>query len=303
MAVEQRARQARIGIIIAAASALMLALNDVAVPFAYRQGFSPATVVLFRFSFMLFSLLAVLPLAGLSYRLPRGHALNAVGSGTAAAIATLALLGSFAFIPVSLALIILYTYPFLTALFESAHARRLPGIVEVICLLVALGGIGIVIGLGEVRFSPVGLLLACISSLGYSTSTFWNSIKLRSADGMVVAFHMAIVGVAVTGVFLLASGSFATTSSGFDGWLPLLIACVFFAAAFIGLYKAIELVGGAPSAMIFNLEPVFVIFLAALLLGEDLTLARLLGSAMVIGAVVVSEAWRSRKAASALSSE
>jgi drug/metabolite transporter (DMT)-like permease len=47
--------------------------------------------------------------------------------------------------------------------------------------------------------------------------------------------------------------------------------------------------------MIFNLEPVFVIFLAAMLLGEELTLARIFGSAMVIGAVAVSEAWRNRK--------
>jgi drug/metabolite transporter (DMT)-like permease len=49
--------------------------------------------------------------------------------------------------------------------------------------------------------------------------------------------------------------------------------------------------------MMLNLEPVFVMFLAALLLGEDLSLPRLVGSAMVIGAVVVSEAWRNRKAA------
>jgi drug/metabolite transporter (DMT)-like permease len=289
------ARQTRIGVTVAAASALMLALNDVAVPFAYAQGFSAATVVLFRFAFMLLSLIVVLPLAGLGYRLSRDHALHAAGSGTAAGIATLALLGSFALIPVSLALIILYTYPFLTALLESTHARRLPGVVEVICLIVALGGIGVVIGLGEVRFSPSGLFLACISSLGYATSAFWNSVKLRTADGLIVALHMAILGVATTTVFLLASGSFAIVASGPSGWLPLLIACVFFAAAFIGLYKAIELIGGAPTAMIFNLEPVFVIFLAAMLLGEELTLARIFGSAMVIGAVAVSEAWRSRK--------
>jgi drug/metabolite transporter (DMT)-like permease len=198
MSSEERAQRARIGIIIAAASALTLAFNDVAVPFAYAKGFSPATVVLFRFCFMLLSLVVMLPLAGLSYRLPREHGLHAVGSGITAAIATLALLGSFASIPVSLALIILYTYPILTALFESAHARRLPSAVELICLIVALSGVGIVIGLDDVRLSPLGVLLACVSSVGYATSTFWNSVNLRSADGLVVALYMAIVGVAMT---------------------------------------------------------------------------------------------------------
>src|SRR5262245_60046089 len=110
----------------------MLAINDIAVPFAYAQGFSAPTVVFFRFLFQLLTLAIVLPMAGLSYHLSRDHRLHALGSGIAVGIGTLSLLGSFALIPVSLALILLYTYPILTALFESAHARRWPGPVELI---------------------------------------------------------------------------------------------------------------------------------------------------------------------------
>ena len=296
---EDKARRARIGLIVAAAAALMLGINDVSVPFAYAQGFGSSTVVFFRFAFLLASLLVFLPLTGLAYRLPRHHALHALGSGIAAGIATLALLGSFAEIPVSLALIILYTFPILTALFESAHARRLPSPVEIICLIVALGGIGIIIGLNEVKLSTFGLLLGALSAVGYAASIFWNSIKLRTADGTVVSFHMAIAGVATTGLFLLATGAFAVTQAGPGGWLPLFATCLFFTIAFIGMYKAVELAGGAPTAMVLNLEPVFVMVLAALLLGEALTLPRLLGSAMVIGAVVVSEAWRNRRTVAA----
>ena len=89
------------------------------------------------------------------------------------------------------------------------------------------------------------------------------------------------------------------TPAGFGGWLPLLATCFFFTVSFIGMYKAVQWAGGAPTAMLLNLEPVFVMFLAALLLGEALSLPRLLGSAMVIGAVAVSEAWRNRKVAAA----
>lgn len=297
MAGGQRARQARIGIIIAAAAALTLAINDVAVPFAYAQGFSAPTVVFFRFVFLLLSLAALLPAFGLRYRLPKDDALNALGSGIATGIGTLGLLGAFAYIPVSLALIILYTYPILTALFESLHARRIPGAVEVICLVIALAGIGIVIGLDEVTLSSLGLLFGAIAALGYAASIFWNSIKLRSADGTVVSFYMAISSVATTALFLVATGTFALTQTGLSGWLPLLATCFFFAVSFIGMFKAVQWAGGAPTAMVLNLEPVFVMFLAALLLGERLSLPRLLGCAMVIGAVVASEAWRNRKTA------
>jgi drug/metabolite transporter (DMT)-like permease len=292
MTSDTRARRARIGILIAAAAALSLGINDVAVPFAYAQGFSWPTVVFFRFAFLLVSLLVFLPLTGLSYCLPRDHALHAQGSGITAGLATLGLLGSFAYLPVSLALIILYTFPILTALFESAHARRLPSSVEIICLVVALAGIGIIIGLNEATLSSLGLLLGALSSVGYAASIFWNSVKLRTADGTVISFHMAIAGVATTGLFLLATGTFAVAQASFSGWLPVLLTCFFFTAAFIGVYKAVEFAGGAPTAMVLNLEPVFVMLLAAILLDEALTLPRLLGSAMVIGAVVVSEAWR-----------
>jgi drug/metabolite transporter (DMT)-like permease len=296
---EQRAWRARVGIIIAAASALMLALNDVAVPFAYAQGFSAPTVVFLRFLFQLLTLVIVLPLAGLGFRLSREHRLHALGSGFAVGIGTLSLLGSFALIPVSLALIILYTYPILTAVFESIHARRLPRPIEIACLIVALAGIGIIIGLNEVKLSPLGLFLGCVASVSYATSIFWNSIKLRSADGMVVSFYVAIMGVATAGLYLLVSGSFAVTQAGIGGWLPLFVAGFFFTIAFIGLYKSIELAGGAPTAMMFNLEPVFVMFLAAILLDEALTIPRLLGGAMVIGSVVIFEAWRNRRSAAA----
>jgi drug/metabolite transporter (DMT)-like permease len=159
--------------------------------------------------------MVLLPAIGLSYRLPRQHALHALGSGIAAGIATLGLLGSFALIPVSLALIILYTYPILTALFESAHARRLPSVVEIVCLLVALTGIAIVIGLNEVTLSPLGLFLGCVSAVGHAASIFWNSVKLRTANGTVVSLYMAIVGVATAGLVPLVSSNFVITPAGF----------------------------------------------------------------------------------------
>lgn len=298
MSSEQTARRARIGIIVAAGAALTLAINDVTVPFAYAQGFNAPTVVFFRFLFLLAGLLVLLPLLGLSYRLPGNQAFHAMGSGILTGIATLGLLGSFAYIPVSLALIILYTFPILTALLEGLHARRAPSLVEFLCLIAALAGIGIIIGLNEVKLSSEGLLFAGISALGYAASIFWNSVKLRTADSTIVSFHMAVAGVATTGLFVLATGSFAVAQMTFGGWLPLFLTCFFFGVAFIAMYKAVELAGGAPTAMILNLEPVFVMGLASVLLDEKLTVPGVLGGILVIGAITVAEYWRNRRSLS-----
>lgn len=292
---DHAARRRRLGIILAGAAALTLAINDVSVPFAYAQGFSPPTAVLARYAFLLLSLLLLLPLLGLGFRLPHGLTRHALGSGVAAAIATLGLLGSFAHIPVSLAVVILYTFPMLTAVLECIHARKLPGLIEFACLMAALAGVGIAVGLNEAKLAPIGIIMAVIAAVGFAVSIFWNSIKLRGADGTIVTFYIAVAGIATTLLYLAVTGSFAVTQSGAFGWLPLLVTCFFFTVSFVGMFKAVELAGGAPTAMLLNLEPVFAIGLAALLLGEELTLPRIIGSLLVIGAVAVSEFVRNRK--------
>jgi drug/metabolite transporter (DMT)-like permease len=293
---DNTASKARFGIILAGAAALTLAINDVSVPFSYARGFSPPTVVLARFAFLLASLVILLPVVGLSYRLPKAHMSHALGSGVATAIATLGLLGSFAYLPLGLAVVILYTFPILTALLECVYARRLPGMVECACLIAALAGIGIAVGFNDVAIAPMGILLATIAALGFAVSIFWNSIKLRTADGTVVTFYIAIAGIVTVALYLAVTGNFTVTpQSGFSAWLPLLVTCFFFTLSFLAMFKAVEFAGGAPTAMLLNLEPVFAIGLASLLLGEDLTLARVLGSTLVIGAVVVSEIARKGK--------
>jgi drug/metabolite transporter (DMT)-like permease len=295
MTISHTAPKARFGIILAGAAALTLAINDVSVPFSYEEGFSPSTVVFARFAFLLASLVILLPALGLSYRLPKAHMIHALGSGVATAIATLGLLGSFAYIPLSLAVVILYTFPMLTVLLDCAYARRLPRLVEFACLITALAGIGIAVGFNEVAIAPVGILLAVIAALGFAVSIFWNSIKLRTADGTIVTFHIAVAGIVTVALYLAVTGDFAVTPQPrFSAWLPLLITCFFFTLSFLAMFKAVEFAGGAPTAMLLNLEPVFVIGLAALLLDEDLTLPRILGSTLVIGAVVVSEIARNR---------
>src|SRR6185503_11776080 len=95
---------------------------------------------------------------------------HAFGSGSAAAIGALALLVSFAHIPVSLAIVILYTFPILTALLESAQARKLPSAIEVLCLITALAGIGVAIGLDQMSLSAMGVALATLSAIAYAIS-------------------------------------------------------------------------------------------------------------------------------------
>lgn len=296
MSSDHTAQKSRLGILLAAAAGLMLAVNDVSVPFAYKSGFSPPTVVLARFGFLLLTVVLLMVVLRLKPRLVPGRAGHALGSGAVTAVATLGLLGSFAFIPVSLGVVILYTFPMLTTLFECLHARRFPGAVELLCLITAFAGVGIAVGLDDVALDPRGIFLAGLAAFCYAVSIFWNGIALRTSDSTVVSFHMAISGIVTVALYVLATGSFVLTPEpGLAPWLPLLVTCFFFSVSFVLMFRAVSLAGAAPTAMVLNLEPVFVILLAAAFLSEGLTPARALGGALVIGAVVVSEIRRARK--------
>jgi len=285
----------RIGVMVAVGSALALALNDISVPLTYASGFNPPTVVLLRYLFLIAALLILLPILSKPYRLGEGQGWHALGSGICAAVGTVGLLGAFAFIPVSLTVVILYVFPFLIALANCVHHRQWPGLVDIACPLMALGGIAIAIGDDFGSLDIRGLGLAALAAIGYAASIFWNGIKLRNACGITVTLYIAISGAGVVTLFLLVSDSFQFAPAELAAWASLVCAASFFTVAFIAMFKAIEMAGGATTAMVLNLEPIFVVLLAAMWLGEALTWNRLAGSLLVVAAVVFSEYWRLKR--------
>ncbi|WP_170984332.1 DMT family transporter [Rhodoligotrophos defluvii] len=286
--------RSRLGVAVAFVSALALAINDVSVPFSYERGFSAPTVVLIRFIALVAVLAILLPLLNHPLRLPRKAVAHAFGSGLCLSVGTLGLLGAFAFIPVSLAVVIIFVFPFLTAVMECVYQRRRPAPFELLCPLAALVGIGMAIGFEPQDLDPRGILLALISAVGFGGSVFWNSVALRDFDGVTVTLYIACAAVLAVGAFLFATGSFRIASLSLNGWLPVFVTCVFYVIATVCMYKAIELAGGPTSAMVFNLEPIFVVVLAAAFLDEGWTWSRALGSMVVVSAIVVAEWWRSR---------
>ncbi|MEZ5925560.1 MAG: DMT family transporter [Hyphomicrobiaceae bacterium] len=270
------------------AAALALAINNVTLPFVYQAGWNAQSVVLVRFAFSTVALGLVLLMSGRRFRLSGADTGHALGSGVAVAIGALGLLGSFQFIPVSLAIVIVYTNPVLTAVMLSVWHRRPPGFVQVVCLVVAFVGVAIATGIDHLSLDPRGILLALMSAVGFSFSFAWNSIKLRAADAMVVTFTMVVAGGVATGLFVLLSRSLSLPIE-LSGWLLFLIPACCFTFAMFGMYEGVRRIGGAPAAMLMNLEPVMTIVLAPFVLGETLTGAHIAGGLLVIVAVYVSE--------------
>ncbi len=277
-----------LGMAVTLAAALALAINNVSLPHVYQSGWNAQSVALARFmvAFAVVALTLIVTRRG--FRLPGRDTWHALGSGAAVAIGAFGLLGSFQYIPVSLSIVIVYTYPVLTAVMLSLWHRQPPSLVQIVCLVIAFAGVAIATGIDGGSLDPRGLALALLSAAGFSFSFAWNSAKLRAADAMVVTFYMVASGGVVMAAFVLGSATLQVPDMA-RGWLLLLIPASCFTIAMLGMFEGVKCIGGSAAAMLMNLEPVFTVAFAPFVLGERLTVLHIAGGLLVIAAVCVSE--------------
>ena len=213
-------------------------------------------------------------------------------------------------VPAALAGVLVYIYPVFVAILSLRFATRLPGRRPWIALGLAI--VGVVLALGGLDLSsgevPVdGLLLILASAAIYSV---WIVLSARlsgerrdrlgqdarSEDGAAsdAGVTTALMMVATAGVFgALAVGtgrSIAPAAIPSEAW-PYLVG-IGFVASFLAiqtLYAGARRVGAAQAALISTTEPLFIVVLAFLVLGQTLAPIQLVGAAFILIGVVIAQ--------------
>ena len=288
------------GVALVLLAALSISLTNVSAPFVYEAGGNPQTIIVLRNLAFLVICGLWLKASGRFRWLERRAQLVCFGAGVAYTSGSAGLLLSLLYLPVSLAILIFFTFPLLTALLESILDRRLPGLGQFACLLAALTGLAVALEVERFAFPPEGVIFAAIGAVGVAVSYVWTGRALPGADSAVMTFHMAITGLVGAAFYVAATGSFALPvdgGAGISGWAALVVAVVGFAVAFFAMFRGVHLIGPASTAMVMNLEPVFTIALAVALLAEALSGRKLIGAALVLAAVVASQLLLKRRRA------
>lgn len=208
--------------------------------------------------------------------------------GVGQALITYLSLRALDYIPVGPLAFLFYTYPAWVALISAARGVDRMTWVRGIALVLALLGVGVMIGSPFARpLNSVGVALALASALAYGFYLpLVNSVQ-RGVPPNVSTLYI-IVGAMVT--FLLASlmgGSITQRLSGATWANILLMAIVSTVVAFRALLGGLAVLGPVRTAIIATIEPFFTALLGALLLGEPLTVETLMGGALIAAAVVM----------------
>jgi drug/metabolite transporter (DMT)-like permease len=208
-------------------------------------------------------------------------------------------------IPVSTALLVEYLAPVILVGFTWATTRRTPRPVVLAGLVLAIGGLVLVIGPGGLRaVDPVGLAIAFAAAIGCAA---YFVIAARPTEG-VAPVALAGSGLLLGGLVLVLAGAtgllpFTATfgdvalfDSATPWWVPLLVVVVIGTAlAYATGITASGILGSRLASFVGLLEVVFASLLAWLLVGERLTPLQFAGGALILGGIAAVRADDSTK--------
>lgn len=255
---------------------------------SYDYGSDVPTVLTVRFTLLCILLLIWNTLRKQAMRLPPRLAAHTLICG----IFYLAGIGSYllsvAYLPVSLAVLIFYTFPILVTVIAAVLARKAPGLLEILALMIAFLGLLIALNVQTDGLQWLGIALAVMASLGVAANTVFSGYLLDYMSTSVFSVYTSGIVALIAILLVIYNGGLALPESAtgiivFSGML------LTFGVGYIAIYSGIRLLGAAPLATIMNLEPVATIMIAAVLLGEVLNRQQMLGGLIVLAGILLAQ--------------
>lgn len=276
------------------ASAMTLAMGHVSARYAFANGVNVMTAATARSVVAAVLLFLLLRLRGTPILPLSREGVLAILLGFTVASQTVAVQVAVLLMPVTLALLVFYTYPFFTGVVMSLLGtdRLTPALFA--ALIAAFAGLALVLGASGKDLSVPGVLAALVASVSF-TATLVLTPRLAPGLGaplrtfLMIGFTAAVfvVAAAVRGDF-----HWPETDAGRAGLAGLV---VFYTVGIILLFLCLPAIGPTQTAVILNTEPVFVALAAWAALGERLSPKQLVGAAVVVAAVMFFQLRKARR--------
>lgn len=286
--------QERVGVLLCLVAGGSFALQPVLVKLAFAGGATVASVGAIRFALAasVLALLARKTIAAVPARTllpPFALGLTIYGLETGLFFASLER------IDVSLASLLMCSYPALVVAGAVLLRRERASRRRAVALAVALGGVALVLagGVGGV-LDPVGIGLALAAAVAYAAYVLVSDRMLGSIEPLVLA-TMLCAGAATAFAFGgVATGSLevARPSTLLVVGAIALVATVLPIAAFLG---GVHRIGPSRATILGTIEPPVTIALSALVFGERLGAVQLLGAGLVVSGVAILQLRRRPK--------
>ena len=278
-------RRQVVGTLYILASSLCFGSMAIFARMAYASGLDTPTLLLLRFTMAAILMWTLLLAKGM--KLPRGKgmvmllAMGAIGyAGQAFSFFTALTLAS-----AGLVSLLLYLYPAIVTILARIVFRHPLTWTQLCAVAVAL--IGSVLTIGKAGDGkPLGIFFGILAAFIYSVyilagSRFPKDVTPTASTTVITS------AAAVTYACVVAVKGFHPPGTG-AGWLAVVaIAIICTVLAILFFFEGLERVGAVRASVMSTVEPVFTVLLAAVVLDEVITPMRVLGGALIVGAVIL----------------
>ena len=275
-----------VGSAVAFASAIVFATGITLVAAIYQDGANVHAVNLTRVLTLAAVMAITLAIARMSPALPPRVALRCVLIGVLFCSEIYGLLSSVKYIPVGLAMLIMYTYPLMIAVVGWLTGAEPFTLDRLFAILAAFAGLALTLHTPHADIDWRGVAWAVFTAVVFSAVLIVSGRTMRGVDRRILMLYLTSTAVVIVGVVSLALVPLEWPRTD-HGWTLLAVSTGLYVLATTLLFTAVKMIGPLRTAIIDNSAPIWAIVLGALLLGERLSAVQLFGGALVIGAVLL----------------
>ena len=278
------------GFLLAALSAICYGTNPLGALNLYAQGYSPESVLFYRFFTAALLLFVVVIAKGSHFKISLKEFGALVMFGFLFAVSSLTYYASFKYMDAGLASTLLFLYPLEVSVLMAIFFKEKIKAWTIVSIAISMAGVALLYRGGNgVPLSTVGLALVFASSISYAIyMVMANRVNLQMG-----AVKMTFYAICFCLVFLLlysvtlGSGlpSLFTQASSW-GW-GFMLGLVPTVLSLIFMVKAVKIIGSTPTAILGALEPVTAVAIGVLVFGEILTGRLVAGILLILGSVLL----------------
>ena len=275
--------------------AALMGANHVAARLAFNHGVDVPTAVSFRSGATALVVGALLLIQRVPLALTARQRKVLPLIGVLIAIQSLCLYSAVARLPVALALLVFNSFPLMTALWARLLYRHRPeralliampvillGLVLALDVLGAASGLG---AAGQWREIGAGVAFALGASATFGLALVLTQHEAGGLDGRLRTFATMAMVALLAGAAVVWRGGLALPVAP-AGWWGLALLTLLYGTGITILFTVLPRLGVVGNSAVMNVEPVFALVLAWLILDQHIAPVQVVGALVVVGAVI-----------------
>jgi len=197
---------------------------------------------------------------------------------------------SISLIPLSLAVVVIYTFPIITFFVNSILKSRSIDFLSAAALLVSLFGIWILVQGDSSDWNLWGVFWGLIASLAQVTVNILSRHKSVESGWGLIQYIMVLPSVVFVLIyFIVTLEPIASVSSEMLIWS--ILSAMGMTGGIYFFFRSISIIGPVRTSNVMYLEPIFTIILGVILLQDMLGMNQWLGMFIIFTATISLERW------------